>query len=126
MYPQYLTHIISHEAPTISLLPDALDLNEWTYRTLALYKEKGSVAAWESFGGMLTGYEYLSPGEDPSLEDMTNFWQYEFIVFNNWWYDSRYLLRDPKPSTDRFLLQPGPTTHTDKWRFDCSRRWIGE
>lgn len=81
-----MTHIISHEAPTISLLPDALDLIEWTYRTLALYQEKGSAAAWESFAGMLTGYEDLAPGEDPSSDDKSNFWQWEYIVFNTWWY----------------------------------------
>lgn len=92
-YPQYLSHIVSHEAPTISLLPDALDLTEWTYRTLALYKDKGSAAAWESFAGMLTGYEDLAPGEDPSSEDKSNFWQWEYIVFNTWWYVVESLYR---------------------------------
>ena len=40
-YPQCLTHIICHEAPTISLLPDAADVSDWCSKTAYAFREEG-------------------------------------------------------------------------------------
>ncbi|KAF2164355.1 hypothetical protein M409DRAFT_56631 [Zasmidium cellare ATCC 36951] len=83
-YPQYLTHIICHEAPTIALLPDAADVTDWCSSASKAYREQGPEAAWSIFKGVMTGYEGLSAEDKPSLDDLINFWENEFIVFSTW------------------------------------------
>lgn len=50
------------------------------------YREDGPEAAWSVFKGVMTGYEGLSAEDKPSLDDLINFWENEFIVFSTWWY----------------------------------------
>ncbi|KAK4499576.1 hypothetical protein PRZ48_010093 [Zasmidium cellare] len=88
-YPQYLTDIVCHEAPTIALLPDAEDVSNWCQSTSAAYREDGPEAAWSIFKNMMTGYEGLSAEVKPSLDDLRNFWENEFVIFSTWCPDLR-------------------------------------
>ncbi|KAK4158067.1 Alpha/Beta hydrolase protein [Chaetomidium leptoderma] len=79
-FPEMVDHLISHEAPTLTLLPDASALFESYIHLLDLYDTGGLQAASAEFGKSLIGYddEGVPKTTPPGPENPANFWRYEF------------------------------------------------
>lgn len=82
-YPEYLEHLIAHEAPTTALLDDAAYHLDRTFMLYDTYKKNGVMAAMQAFVSALKGLEDgpLLSGLPISAEDEMNFWEYEFLTF---------------------------------------------
>ncbi|KAK3689312.1 Alpha/Beta hydrolase protein [Podospora appendiculata] len=81
-FPDMVDHLISHEAPLTSLLPDASDVWEWFLHLIDVYETQGLEAAAAEFGAKLIGYddEGIPPTVSPPPENPKNFWDNEFPI----------------------------------------------
>lgn len=81
-FPHMVDHLIAHEAPTITLLPDASDAVEQFLHLLEVYETQGWQQAAQEFGAMLIGYddEGIPPTVPPEPENPRNFWDNEFPI----------------------------------------------
>ncbi|CAG9970372.1 unnamed protein product [Clonostachys byssicola] len=81
-FPQMVDHLISHEAPTLMLLPDASSLVESFLHLMEVYETRGLEEAASKFGAMLIGYddEGIPQVAKPEPENRQNFWDNEFLV----------------------------------------------
>ncbi|CAI6094812.1 unnamed protein product [Clonostachys chloroleuca] len=81
-FPEMVDHLISHEAPTVTLLPDASSLIEWFLHLLEVYETSGLEQAASEFGAKLIGYddEGIPKVAKPEPENPRNFWDNEFLV----------------------------------------------
>ncbi|KAK1973612.1 acetyltransferase/esterase [Colletotrichum cereale] len=81
-FPDMVNHIISHEAPTFTLLPNASEVFEFLYDCLDLYESSGLQAAQAQFGSRLIGYsdEGVPSPVSPEPSNPVNFWENEFTV----------------------------------------------
>ncbi|KAM5344081.1 hypothetical protein ACJ41O_012618 [Fusarium nematophilum] len=81
-FPEMVDHLISHEAPTITLLPDASTVFEWFLHLMEVYETRGLEQAASEFGEKLTGYddEGIPKTVPPEPENPRNFWDNEFPV----------------------------------------------
>lgn len=82
-YPQYVHHLIAHEAPAMTLLPDQSAL-ETTLGLVDLAETQGYRAAADKFSLQLAEYGYNDEGvprtggqEEPDVEF---FWKYEILI----------------------------------------------
>lgn len=83
-FPDMVEHLISHEAPTFSLLPDATKMHNLLYSCYQLYLSDGIDAGHAPFWATFVGYD----DDDPKMQPMTqapahnpvNFWKNEFIA----------------------------------------------
>lgn len=75
-------HLISHEAPTLTLLPDASEVYEWFLHLLHVYETRGWEQAASEFGEKLIGYgdEGIPKTVPPEPENPKNFWDNEFPI----------------------------------------------
>ncbi|KAK6213553.1 acetyltransferase/esterase [Colletotrichum tabaci] len=81
-FPDMVDHIISHEAPTFTLLPNATEVFEFLYSCLELYETVGVEAAQEKFSSRLLGYndEGVPKPASPEPFNKDNFWANEFAL----------------------------------------------
>lgn len=81
-FPDMVDHLISHEAPTIMLLPDASEVVEWFLHLMEVYETQGLEHAASEFGSRLTGYddEGIPKTVSPEPENPRNFWDNEFPI----------------------------------------------
>jgi len=81
-FPEMVDHLISHEAPTIMLLPDASKVVEWFLHLMRVYETRGLAQAASEFATGLIGYddEGVPPVVSPGPENRRNFWDNEFPI----------------------------------------------
>ncbi len=81
-FPGMVDHLISHEAPTISILPDASEMFEWFLHLLEVHETRGLEQVASEFGERLIGYkdEGIPKTVPPEPENPKNFWENEFPV----------------------------------------------
>ncbi|KAJ5675850.1 hypothetical protein N7462_008747 [Penicillium macrosclerotiorum] len=80
-YPQYLEHVVAHEAPTTILLDDTTYHLNRAFEILEVYRSGGVEAAFKTFQVEMKGFEDSPPLEKPSVEDGKNFFENEFLTF---------------------------------------------
>ncbi|WDK19429.1 acetyltransferase/esterase [Colletotrichum graminicola] len=81
-FPHMVDHIIAHEAPTFTLLPNASEVFEFLYDCLELYENSGLQAAQTQFASKLIGYsdEGVPSTVSPEPSNPVNFWENEFAI----------------------------------------------
>ncbi|KXH53623.1 acetyltransferase/esterase [Colletotrichum simmondsii] len=81
-FPDMVEHVISHEAPTFMLLPNATEVFEFLYNCLEIYEASGVDAAQKEFSSKLIGYfDEGVPRTGPSDPmNPPNHWANEFAV----------------------------------------------
>jgi pimeloyl-ACP methyl ester carboxylesterase len=79
-FPEMVDHLISHEAATVTLLPDASEIFEWFLHLLEVYETQGLEQAASEFEEKLIGYddEGIPRPMKPEPENVRNFWDNEF------------------------------------------------
>ncbi|KAK5654763.1 hypothetical protein OQA88_7088 [Cercophora sp. LCS_1] len=79
-FPDMVDHLISHEAGTIMILPDASELFEWFLHLLKVYESQGLETVAAEFEERLIGYkdEGIPKTVPPEPENPRNFWENEF------------------------------------------------
>ncbi|KAJ4248355.1 hypothetical protein NW762_012684 [Fusarium torreyae] len=79
-FPEIVDHLISHEAPTCILLPDASDVTDWMLHLIEVFQTQGIDQAAKEFGAKLIGYddEGIPKTVPPGPENVRNFWEHEF------------------------------------------------
>lgn len=85
-FPEMVDHLISHEAGTISILPDASELFEWFLHLLEVHETYGLESVASEFEEKLIGYkdEGIPKTVPPEPENPRNFWENEFPVLLNY------------------------------------------
>ncbi|CAM1503156.1 Fc.00g079320.m01.CDS01 [Cosmosporella sp. VM-42] len=96
-YPEYLDHVVVHEAPTTILLHDATFHLNRAFMLLDTYRKEGELKAIKEFQTEMKGYQNSPPLSRPSPEDGRNFWENEFLTFTIYCPDLRQI-RDNKVS----------------------------
>lgn len=78
-FPEMVECVISHEAGTFSLLPEASALFDWFIHLLEVRDTSGWKKAQEEFETKLIGYdaEGVPPTVSPEPSNPQNFWEYE-------------------------------------------------
>jgi pimeloyl-ACP methyl ester carboxylesterase len=81
-FPEMVDHLIAHEAPTITLLPEASTVLEWFIHLMDVYETQGLDQAAAEFGAKLIGYddEGVPQTVPPEPENPKNFWDNEFPI----------------------------------------------
>ncbi|KAK4038750.1 Alpha/Beta hydrolase protein [Parachaetomium inaequale] len=81
-FPEMVDHLIAHEAPTTTLLPDASEVLEWFLHLMEVYETRGLEQAAGEFRSKLIGYadEGIPKTVPPEPENPRNFWDNEFPV----------------------------------------------
>ncbi|TPX18595.1 uncharacterized protein E0L32_002452 [Thyridium curvatum] len=81
-FPNMVDHLISHEAPTATLLPDASEVFEWMLHLMEVYETQGLDQAAREFRAELIGYddEGVPKTAPPEPENPRNFWDNEFPI----------------------------------------------
>lgn len=81
-FPEMVDHLIAHEAPTVSLLPEASEVFEWFLHLMEVYETQGLEQAASEFGAKLIGYgdEGIPKTVPPEPENARNFWDNEFPI----------------------------------------------
>ena len=93
-YPQYLDHVMVHEAPTTALLPDSTYHLDRAFMLIDVFRRDGVEAAFEAFRTEMKGFEDSPPLSLPSIEDGQNFWENEFMQFTIYCPDLRQIVRN--------------------------------
>ncbi|GJC83252.1 putative hydrolase MW2501 [Colletotrichum liriopes] len=98
-FPHMVDHIISHEAPTFTLLPNATEVFEFLYDCLELYESSGVQAAQTRFSSKLLGYsdDGVPKPVSPEAINPENFWANEFTVLLGY-LPSLYRIKENKTS----------------------------
>ena len=73
-------HVIAHEAPLISLLPDASEVFEWFLHLIDVHETLGLERVAAEFAERLIGYDDkgIPATVPPEAENRRNFWENEF------------------------------------------------
>ncbi|KAF9873931.1 putative acetyltransferase/esterase [Colletotrichum karsti] len=81
-FPEMVDHLIAHEAPSYSLLPDATEVFEFMYHCMDVYETQGLEAVQPVFAKALLGYddEGVPKPMSPEPVNPKNFWAHEFSV----------------------------------------------
>lgn len=95
-FPEMVDHLIAHEAPTSSLLPDATKMQEFLFPCYELYLSSGLEAAAKTFDATFVGYddEGVPPTHAPEPHNPINFWQNEFFPATFYTPDLRKIVRN--------------------------------
>lgn len=93
-YPQWLDHVVAHEAPTMALLEDTTEYINWVFELIFIYRKQGALAAQAEFNTQMIGLENSPPLSPPSDEDRENFWANEFLQFSTYCPDLRQIVRN--------------------------------
>ncbi|WYZ42476.1 hypothetical protein EsH8_VI_000175 [Colletotrichum jinshuiense] len=98
-FPDMVEHMIAHEAPTYTLMPNATELFEHFYHCLELYDRYGMDAAQEEMSKRFVGYfdEGVPRPMLPEPENPMNFWANEFIISMGY-FPSLYRIKENKTS----------------------------
>jgi pimeloyl-ACP methyl ester carboxylesterase len=80
-FPKMVEHLICHEAPTSSLLPDSTKIHDILFPCYELYRSSGLDAAVPPFKATFVGYtdEGVPPTVSPEPHNPINFWENEFL-----------------------------------------------
>ena len=81
-FPEMVDVLVAHEAPTVTLLPEASQVTEWFLHLLEVFETLGQDAAAAEFGEQLIGYgdEGIPKTVPPEEGNPKNFWENEFAV----------------------------------------------
>jgi pimeloyl-ACP methyl ester carboxylesterase len=83
-HPQVVEHLVAHEGPTMSLLPDYPAVFEWVFGMLDRMDAEGWEAVHPEFRSAFRGYEEdtsgVKPRKRPDDGNTKNFWENEFLV----------------------------------------------
>ena len=81
-FPEMVDALVVHEAPTVTLLPEASKVIEWFLHLLEVFETQGQDAAAAEFGAQLIGYddEGIPKTVPPEPVNPKNFWENEFSV----------------------------------------------
>ncbi|KAH6853736.1 Alpha/Beta hydrolase protein [Chaetomium sp. MPI-CAGE-AT-0009] len=81
-FPEMVDRLIAHEAPTITLLPDAAEVFDWFLHLMEVYETKGLEQVAGEFAHKLIGYgdEGIPQTVKAEPENPKNFWDNEFPV----------------------------------------------
>ena len=95
-HPEAVDHLICHEAPTSTLLPDATARFEDLLRFFEIYKESGIRAAAEEFGKGFKGFgeEGVPLTVAAEKENEINFWENEYLVLLGYSPDLRRIVEN--------------------------------
>ena len=93
-YPEYLEHVIVHEAPSTALLEDSTYHLNRAFMLLEIFRTQGARAAGESFQTEMKGYENSPPLTLVEPENMDNFWKNEFMQFTIYCPDLRKIVKN--------------------------------
>lgn len=79
-FPEMVDHLISHEAPTVTLLPDASEVFEWFLLLMEVYETHEVEQAASKFNAKLIEYgdQGIPETVPPERENVRNFWDNEF------------------------------------------------
>ncbi|KAK0733065.1 Alpha/Beta hydrolase protein [Lasiosphaeria miniovina] len=85
-FPGMVEHVIAHEAPTITLLPDSSEILEWFLHLMQVYDARGLEQAAAEFRERLNGYddEGVPAVAAPDPRNREVFWADEFPVLLGW------------------------------------------
>ncbi|KAE8442944.1 hypothetical protein EG329_002548 [Mollisiaceae sp. DMI_Dod_QoI] len=94
-FPGMVDRLVSHEAPTMSLLPNSTEIYDALYLCQSLYINVGLDAAQAEFRKMFDGYDDVDipPTSGPEPENVTNFWDNEFWTAGMYTPDLRKLVK---------------------------------
>ncbi|KAF8862146.1 acetyltransferase/esterase [Acephala macrosclerotiorum] len=94
-FPDMVDRLISHEAPTASLIPGSTELYDKLYLCETLYRKVGIEAAQKEFRKMFIGYDDVGvpPTGGAEPENEINFWENEFWTASIYTPDLRKLVR---------------------------------
>lgn len=83
-YPEAVDRLISHEAGTAMLLPDASELFEWVLHVYEIKESQGYLAAQAEFETRLLAYdtEGIPKCAKPEEHNVENFWENEILVLS--------------------------------------------
>ncbi|RDL36139.1 Uncharacterized protein BP5553_06751 [Venustampulla echinocandica] len=81
-FPEMVDHLISHEAPTACLLPEASEVFDWGLHLMEVYETHGLDQASREFSTKLIGYddEGIPKTVPPGPENPRNFWDNEIPI----------------------------------------------
>lgn len=80
-YPEHIEHLIAHESPTTSLLPDTTTWLDFCASVYDKYKTNGGEAAIRYFGSKMVGMDPTEPIAATTLDNAPFFFEYEYTVF---------------------------------------------
>jgi pimeloyl-ACP methyl ester carboxylesterase len=94
-HPDVVDHLICHEAPTSTLLPDSSEMLDWVFRLVELRDTVGIGAAAKEFRKSFVGYddEGVPSTTPPEPHNEINFWENEFYPATTYCPDLRKLLQ---------------------------------
>jgi pimeloyl-ACP methyl ester carboxylesterase len=94
-FPKMVDHLISHEAPTFGLLPNASALHDFS-RDMYETSRTSIPAAAEKFSTILIGYddEGVPATTSPEPENQINFWQNETLPMSLYTPDLRRIVEN--------------------------------
>ncbi|KAH6671840.1 Alpha/Beta hydrolase protein [Halenospora varia] len=82
-HPERIAHLIVHETPTISLLPDSEQVIDFIHKIYSLYLSEGKEAVYELFRTQMPGYKDANlpcpPLAGGAEGDEERFLKYEFL-----------------------------------------------
>jgi len=93
-YPEYLDHVICHEAPTTALLDESTYHLDRTFYLLDIYRLHGRAAAATEFKTHMVGYEDDEVLTLAEPENGDNFWRNEFLQFTIYMPDWRRIVEN--------------------------------
>jgi len=79
-YPEYVEHLIAHEAPTTALLPDNTARLDFCFEVYEKFKADGPMAAFQHFGSQMVGMQNPNSRSTGAMVNGDFFFEYEFIV----------------------------------------------
>ena len=80
-YPEYVEHLIAHEAPTTSLLPDTTEWLDFCAAACDRYKTRGGLAALGLLGSKMVGVPSDEVVPETTVQNAPFFFEYEFTIF---------------------------------------------
>lgn len=96
-YPESLSMVLCHEAPTFSLLPDSTKYLDWFFELLGIYRSFGAEVAQNAFNVMMVGMEDGLPRQTPEPWNQRNFWANEVLTASTYCPDLRQIVNSGVP-----------------------------
>lgn len=96
-YPDSVTMVLSHEAPTFSLLPDSTKYLDWCFEVVDRYRLSGATAAMDAFSVLMVGMDDGLQMQTPELWNAENQWANEFLTASTYCPDLRQIKKSNIP-----------------------------
>ena len=91
-FPEILEHVVCHETPTTSLLPDSTHHMNRCFELLRIFEDHGPAAANAAFHSELKGFENSPPLTPFTTENMDNFYRHEYMLLTLYCPDLRKIV----------------------------------